>query len=362
MTMRITILTPYYLPIVGGIASYVSGLVTTLSMNKDIEVDIITRFGKKGDNIQVINANKLFFILIAYLHLFLRKCDVVHSHANWYVLAPCVIYKMFNHKITLIHTFHTDPVNEIKGFKKMMFEWLLSKCDVVTFVSSFLMKKGEKNLKIATKEKVIYAGVSEHSVNKEEIEEFKEKYGLKGSSPVLSFVGPLVWKKKVEGVKMLIRAFKKVIGEYSNAKLLIIGDGEYMEDIEMFVKELDIENNVVFTGFLDDVFVPLSVTDIYTHISLQEGGVSISLLEAMSIGKPVIATKIGGIPELIIDGENGILVDPEPKAIAKKIIELYEDEEICKRIGNTALSTVKNNFSWQKIAGDFIDVYYRGRK
>ena len=356
MTMRIIILTPYYPPVVGGITSYVSNLFTTLSVNGDIEVDVITRFGKKGDNICVINSNKIFFIMKSYLHLFKKRYDVLHSHGHWYVLVPCVIYKMFNHKTKLVHTFHTDPVSEIKGFKKIMFEYLLSKCDVVTFVSSSLMKQVEKNQKIATKKKVVYAGVSKHKIGKEEVEEFKEKYGLNGCSPVLSFIGPLVWKMKVEGVKMLIRAFKDVVKEYPNGKLLIIGDGKYREDIERLAKELDIKNNVTFTGFLDDVFVPLAITNIYTHISLQEG-FPLSVLEAMSVGKPVIATNIGGIPEVIVSNENGVLVEPEPKEIAKEIIELYENEEKCKRIGYNALSTVKNNFSWEKITKDFIDIY-----
>ena len=358
--MRLCVITPYYHPIKGGITSYVSYLVKTFQENT-MTVDIITRLGEKQEGITAIKTNKMFFILKTYMLLHKNRYDIIHSHSHWYTLAPSVLYKFFSPKTRIVHTFHTEPFGMMKGLKKKMFEWLLSKCDIVTFVSGTLMKKVEKNLKLdtKTKKKVVYAGVSEHEVRKEEVEEFKAKYRLNGSSPILSFVGPLVWKMKVEGVKMLVRAFKYVIKEHPNAKLLIIGDGEYKEDVERLVKELNIENNIIFTGFFDDVFVPLSITDIYTHISLQEG-FPLSLLEAMSIGKPVIATKVGGIPELITDGENGILVDSEPRAIANTILELYSDEEKRKRLGEEAKKTVKINYNWSKIAEEFMEIYKNG--
>lgn len=354
--MKLCVITPYYHPIKGGITSYVSHLVKELKENKNMTVDVITRLGEEQEGVTVIKTNKIFFIIKTYMLLRKEKYDVIHTHAHWYTLAPAILYKFLNQKTRIVHTFHTEPLDMMRGLKKKMFVWLFSKCNTVTFVSYALLEKVEKNLKLDTKKKVVYAGVFKHEISKKEIEKFKEKYGLNKSSPLLSFIGPLVWKKKVEGVKILVGAFKDVIREYPNAKLLIIGNGEYRENVERLVKELDIENNVIFTGFLDDVFVPLSIIDIYTHISLQEG-FPISILEAMSMGKPVIATKIGGIPELIIDGENGIVVDSEPRAIADAILDLYSDEEKRKRLGEEAVKTVENNYKWSKIAEEFIAIY-----
>jgi len=355
--MKLCMIVPYYSPSKGGITSYVSNLASTVH-DKGVSVTVITREGENGNNIHLITSNKALFIIRSGLMIFKLKPDVIHSHDHWYTLAPAILYKFFNLKTGVVHTFHTDPMKEMKGLKRKIFEWLLSNCNVVTCVSIFLMKKIEGNLKITTKIKVIYAGATgNNNFDVNEINKFKEGYNLNDSAPILSFVGGLVWEKKVEGVKKLVEAFKDVTKEYPNAKLLIIGGGKYREDVERLVKELGIENNVILTGFLDDVFVPLSITDIYTHISLQEGGVSISLLEAMSMGKPVIATRVGGIPELITDGENGILVDSEPKAIAKAILELFSDEEERIRLGENAKKTVETRYNWSEIAEEFIKIY-----
>lgn len=355
--MRICIITPYYYPIKGGITSYVSHLVKELEEDKDISVDVIARLGAEQEGVTAIHTNKIFFIAKTYIQIHKKRYDIIHSHAHWYTLAPGVLYNFLNPKTRVVHTFHTELLKEMKGLKKKLFEWLLSKCNIVTFVSIFLMKKTEKNLKITTEKKVIYAGASKNNFDEKEIKKFKDRYKSGDSAPIISFVGSLVWEKKVEGVKMLIKAFKAVIKEYPNAKLLIIGDGEYREDVERLVKELNIKNNVVFTGFLEDVFVPLSITDIYTHISHQEGGVSISLLEAMSMGKPVIATRVGGIPELIIDRENGILVESDPGLIANAITELYSDNKKMKELGENARKTVEEGYTWELISEKFMEIY-----
>lgn len=354
--MRICIITPYYLPVKGGITSYVLNLAESLKTGKNVISIIARKGGNKDNTVYAINRKKRIFVLKTFLVLWEIKPDVIHSHAHWYTLAPGIIYKFFNPKTIVVHTFHTDPLDNMKGLKKRMFELLLSKCNAVTFASAFLMKKIEKNLKISTKKHVIYAGVSKHDVESKDLEKFKEKYSLKNSKPILAFVGGLVWKKKVEGVKRLIKAFRYVTKEFPNAKLLVIGGGEYRKDVELLVKKIGIENNVVFTGFIDNVSVPLLVSDIYAHITLQEG-FPIALLEAMSLGKPVIASRTGGMPEVIINGENGILVDSKPEQIANAILDLYNDEETQTKLADNAKKTVENNFSWSKIASEFLILY-----
>ena len=348
-------LTPFYSPVIGGITSYVGNLQNSLS-KKGVPVSIITGQGRSDDDVQVISSNKLLFFLKAIISIRRKKPDVLHSHAHWYVLLPCVLYKVFHRRTRLIHTFHTEPMKGSAGLRKRMFEYLLSKCDHVTFVSMDLMAKMDRIFKIKSQKTVIYPGVFVEEKGKEEIDGFVSTHDLNDDFPILTFIGPLSWKMKAEGVKKLIEAFTIVIETHPNARLLIVGDGSFRTELENLVMKSDMTDKVIFTGFLENTFIPLSVTHIYTHISLQEG-FPIALLEAMSMGKPVMAAKTGGIPEIIIDGENGILVEPEPKQIADNIIALCRDGKRMEELGKNARKTAREEHDWDNIVLEFIDLY-----
>lgn len=350
---NLVVLTPYYPPKIGGVSSYVANLVLKLKyFNLDIKV--ISRYGKQNKNVYTIN-RKNYFIVKSFLILCRCRPDVIHAHSNWYTLTPSVIYKIFNPKTNLVFTFHTEPTNKMGKFKAKIYQRLLSKCDVVTFVSNALKDKIEENLQIDTNKLVIYAGVTTRKVKENEMREFAAKHKLKNSSPIISFIGPLVLKQKVEGVKLLLYSLNIVKEKYPGCKLIIVGDGKFRKELEQITNKLSLKE-VIFAGFLDNVFIPLSLTDIYAHISLQEG-FPISLLEAMSIGKPVIATKIGGIPEIIIDGENGILVDSNASNIAEKIIQLYENKQQMTKLGKNAQKIIEEKYNWSQIANKYLEIY-----
>lgn len=357
--MKLCIITPYYPPIKGGITTNVVNLARTLQKYKNIDVRILTRKGRSDKNARAFDTTKTIFIIKTFLAICKEKPDVIHSQSHWYTLMPGVLYILLHPKTRLIHTFRTGPIRrERKRLKRVAFEWLLNKCDTVTFVSKKLKEDYAKiyGLNIKTETKVIYGAVSRKSVDKEDVKEFKKRYSLKNNQLVVSFIGPLVWEMKVEGVKRLIKAFKAVVARYSDARLLIVGDGIFKKELEILAKKLDISTNVIFTGFLGDVFTALEVTDIYAHISLQEG-FPMSIFEAMSMKKPVIATPIGGIPEIINNNKTGILVEPQPQSIADTIIELYGNDKKKKELGENAYIKVERDHTWDKIANEFIEIY-----
>jgi glycosyltransferase involved in cell wall biosynthesis len=353
--IKVVILTPYYYPIHGGIPTFVNNLRINLA-NKGCSVLIISNTGNENSHVKVINRGKYFFILNSYRILRKEKPDVLHSHSRWNILTPSVIYKLFHPKTTIIHTYHTEFAGKIQVIKRKIIELLLSKCNAVTFVSEDLERNIDEQLKIRTKKSVIYPGVAIKQVNEDEVNKFRDKYDLKDAKPIISFIGPLVWKRKVEGVRQLIGSFRIVRKTYPTAKLLIIGDGPHKRELERIVKEFHMTEEVIFTGFLDNTFIPLSIIDIYTHISLQEG-MPIALLEAMRMGKPVITTKAGGIPEVIEHGKNGLIVEPEPKEIAQTIISLYNDKERMRCLGVDAKKTVEERYRWEDIAQEFLVLY-----
>ncbi|WP_340817842.1 glycosyltransferase family 4 protein [Methanolobus sp. WCC4] len=353
--MKICIITPYFGQIVGGITTYVSSLSIQLERDSDIKVSILA-FVTSNNWIKIPKVKVLFIVKSFFFLLYMRPY-VIHTHAHWHVLAPAVLFKLIEPKTRLIHTFHTDTPYNMSFKKKNIFEWLLSNCDTVTFSSSYLMNKVAKELTISSEKMVIYSGVTSKLVKEQELSEFIYKYNLAGTGPIICYIGNMSWKLKSQGVELLVRSFSHVVEEFNNSKLLIIGDGEYKNNLESLVIQLNLEKHVIFTGSLKNVFTALSVCDIYVHISLQEGGVSISILEAMSMGKPVIATNVGGIPELVVDGENGILIDPFSDDIGNVIVNLLKNETKRKHIGQFAKKRVSEDFSWEKIAREFKKIY-----
>jgi L-malate glycosyltransferase len=354
--MKICIITPFYKPIKGGISSYVFQISEALKFLEQ-EVYIITRQGAKdSEKIYAFDTNKLLFIFKAFLHLLKLKPDVLHSHSSWYLLTPCIIYKFFRPKTIVIHTFHTDPIRKPNKAKRIMLSLLFTRCNAITFVSRYLQDRNLSIFNIRTKTSVIYGGTNLNTVEDECIESFRNKYKIQGNCPIICFVGVLSWKPKADGVKILVKSFSQIVKAFPGSRLLIVGDGIYRKEIEFIAAELGIESKVIFTGFLNDPLIPLSSCDIYAHISLQEG-FPLSILEAMSCGKAVIASKTGGIPELINDGENGLLVESTPEAISNAVIGLMNSSEKRSKLGQNAKRAVEEKFLWTKIAGDYLSLY-----
>jgi len=260
--------------------------------------------------------------------------------------------------VRLIHTFHTQPYKNFRINK--IFQILLNKCDYITFVSKALKYKveefhGFKFKKIA----ITYAGIRSKEVSEESKKEFCEKFNLKNSIVLLA-LGLTGIKYKAEGAKLLIKAVRKLRDKYPNITLILTREGLYSKELKEFAEKEKIDRNVIFTGDIDNPHVPLAICDIYTHISLGEG-LPMALLEAMSMGKPIIATKVGGIPEAIEDGKNGILVEPDVNEIVEKIEYLLENKEFAEKLGRNAKKTAEEKFTWNKSADRFMEIYKRLR-
>ena len=132
--------------------------------------------------------------------------------------------------------------------------------------------------------------------------------------------------------------------EIPGARFLIIGEGSLRQELTERSKRLGIEGKVIFTGWRDDIPDILPVLDILVLTSLNEA-VGRVLLEAGSAGKPVVATDVGGVSEILKNGETGILVPPKnPQKIAEAVIDLLKDEAKRHRMGNAAKDWVKGNF------------------
>ncbi|MBA7480154.1 D-inositol-3-phosphate glycosyltransferase [subsurface metagenome] len=359
--MKIALITNYWKNSDGGgIKTYLMNLVDALQ-NKGADVSVLFREGDDPEHF-CGGKNKITFSFACYRQLQQIRPEVIHSQGTWYCLLPGVLYKKL-HGCTLVHTFHTEPDTKLPLPAKVFFQSLLNACDCVTFVSKKLQERvGEVDGLSFSKTAITYAGVRPSEVSEGEVKRFHEQYGISESAVVLLANGMTAHPYKAEGLKLQIRAVRILRETYPNILLIATREGKYSEEVKAFAREVGVEEQVVFTGDVENPFVPLKMCDLYIDIprlvkGVYEGGVSMALLEAMVMGKPIVATSIGGIPEAITDGENGLLVAPEVEQVALKIDLLLRDREYAEELGRCAKKTVEERFTWEQAAERFLQCY-----
>lgn len=342
----------------GGVKVYTTNLVEYLKkLDSSLDISIIFREGIDPEN-YCPSKNKIIFMMKTTRYLLKIKPDIIHAQGGWFTEIPAIIYKIFHKKTMLVCTQHSEPKRKLPFYKIFLYNLILNSFDYISFVSKSLERKIKEvsGLDIKTKKVIIYAGVNPKEISEKAKKEFCERFDVKDNSLILSALGLTALRYKAEGAKLLIKAVRKLRGKYPNIILILTREGVYSKELKEFAKSEGIYDSVIFTGDVNDPYVPLSICDIYTHISLGEG-LPLSLLEAMSIGKPIITTPAGGIPEAITNGENGILVDANPDAIYNGITKLLENKKLADKLGMNARKTVLERFTWENCTGRFLRLY-----
>lgn len=246
----------------------------------------------------------------------------------------------------IVHTFHTDPRSEkLPFFGRIFLQCLVNNCDCVTFVSKYLKLAYEEYWKLNFHNaEITYPGVKALKVADEEKQQFVEKFSLRRRRPVLLLQAFTAHKLKSEGAKLAILAVKKLKEQYPQIALIITRKGRYLEELRKFALEQEVGDSVIFTGDLENPFVALETCDIYVHTSLGDG-LPIALLEAMSAGKPIVASNVGGIPEAIRHFGNGMLVSPRADEIVASIDYIIKNPNFANKISHEAKKD-SNRFKW----------------
>ena len=170
-------------------------------------------------------------------------------------------------------------------------------------------------------------------------------------------VGIIARLAEVKDHGSFIDAAEIVLKGCPGVKFLIVGDGPMREQLQSRIREKALGEKILLPGYVSDLKPIWSVLDLFVLTSLSEG-FPVSILEAFAAGLPVIATRVGGIPEILKEGENGFLVEPgQPGQIAEKILLLLKNEFLINKIREGAEQTA-HSFQIEKMAGQTID-YYR---
>jgi len=310
-------------------------------------------------NISLIND----FIAFLKIYRVLRKekFDIVHIHTSKAGLLGRLAAKLARTPI-IIHTPHGHVFFGYFGsFKTKMFILLekLASCLTDKIVA---LTNGEKEdylaYKVARKEKlaVISSGVDLNRYKEpssEEKKNFKKELGVLENSLVVGTVGRLV---PVKGPESLIEASKIIVSKYPDTYFLFVGDGPLRQSLEMKAIQIGLKKNIIFLGWRDDVSKIISIFDIFVLPSLNEGMGRV-LVEAMALQKPIVASRVGGIPDLVSHGKNGFLVPPKnPMKLAKYIMILLEDQGKRETMGLAGQETI-SNFSKEKMIEDTEKLY-----
>jgi glycosyltransferase involved in cell wall biosynthesis len=162
-----------------------------------------------------------------------------------------------------------------------------------------------------------------------------------------------------KGQRHLIEAAHLVIHEIPDTRLVILGEGELREQLERQIREHHLEKHVLLPGFRTDVIGCIKGFDVFAMSSVTEG-LGTSLLDAMACGKPIVATSAGGIPEVVVNGETGVLPPPrDHPAWARAIADLLKDERLRARMGQAGLARVRQHFTVERMVAGTAAIYDR---
>ena len=180
------------------------------------------------------------------------------------------------------------------------------------------------------------------------------EFWLPHHAPIVGNVAALVPHK---GQTHLIEAAALVVRKVPDARFVIAGEGDLRPSLERLIKERRLEKHVFLAGFRPDVLSVHKAFDIFAMSSVTEG-LGTSVLDAMACAKPVVATAAGGIPEAVVDGVTGVLVEPrDHDAMARALIALLADEDARTRMGAAGLRRVRDEFSIERLVRETLHVY-----
>ena len=184
----------------------------------------------------------------------------------------------------------------------------------------------------------------------------KQEFDIPSYHRVVVHVANFTGKKRHED---LLKAAQMVLKEDPDITFLLVGQGPLEAKVKAQARQLKIETNVVFAGFRSDAPRLVSASDLFV-LSSQYEGLPISLLEAMALGRPVVVTRVGGIPEVITDGVEGFLVEPlRPDQLAEKVLCLLHSSELQLSFSTNGVRGVKQHFNVQRMVEKTESLYSR---
>jgi len=293
----------------------------------------------------------------------IENCDLVHAHGHVYMssyLAGMVAKKLKKPFIVTQHNTFIDYQSFLNMAEQLndqvIGKQVLKHADRIITVSEETKKYVLRLGADKTKTQVIHNGVDTDLFHPRNKEESREKLGLPKNRKIVLSVRRLVYKN---GLDTLIESIPLTAQNHPDVLFVVAGKGPSRKLVENRIKELEIGDNVKLAGFVPDTLLPVyyGAADYFILPSASGEGLPLVLLEAMACGLPVIATAVGGTPEILRHMKNGVLVPPRnPEAMAEALTKLLS-EGLGPALGSEARRIVEDRFSWEENVRQLQEIY-----
>jgi len=336
--MKILLFAPYYPPVIGGQEYHERELAKVLQKN-GVEVELLTRYKKPK---LLTKLSTFFFYFTSFFKLFFKKYDLIYGydvHAGTVML----MFKIFSRRPTVLIIVSSVFLKNFDK-NKWLYRMMLRRQDAIINDSEEIDAKCRQ-----LRQEGVYNipnGVDSERFRPEKNDFLRKQYNIAADKKIIITVRRLVEKNNVIE---LAKAFDSVAKKI-NSCLVIVGDGGQRQAIEQLGNK-----DIIITGFKPNEEIPnyLNSADFFAIPSLMEA-TSISCLEAMACGLPIVATRVGGLPEIVKDGENGYLCEPTASSIADAILKIFKAD--AKKMG-TRSREIAEMYSWDNFVKQYIEIF-----
>ena len=313
---------------------------------------LVRRLSLRNDLLAFVSIYRLIKRIKPHIvHTHTSKAGVLGRFAAYLAGVPIIIHTPHGH---VFHSYYGYIVTKMIVFVERILSLMTDKITALT------ERERDEHLEcgIASTNKyiIIHSGVTLQQIMNTniDIEKGKKKLGIPQNSNVIGAVGRLV---PVKGHKYLVSAAKKITKEFDNAVFVFVGDGYLESKLERQAESLGIRDNIIFAGWRSDVIDVLDLFDILVLPSLNEGMGKV-LIEGMALGKPIVASSVGGIIDLVKNGDNGILVPPrDSDGLSDAILNLIRNKKLAQELGKNGKAKVYPEYDTTVMIRQIEDLY-----
>ena len=303
-------------------------------------------------------SGKIFLELVREFKKSNIKIIHTHKYKDTILAAPAAKLSGIPHVVRTVHGLR-EPFAGLQDFKMNLYETIESTVhrycvDSIIAVSSQIEGKYKAEGQVSSITCIRNGIDLEGKLVQTDRWRTRKDLGIDSETCLIGTVGRLT---PVKGIPYLLQAVRILLRQGANVKVLIVGDGSIRQDLMAQTHSLGIIDNVVFLGHREDTDVLLQALDIFILPSLSEG-IPMALLEAMAASRAVVASGVGGIPEIIEDGVEGYLVEPmDVDNLAERCRRLIESPDVARTMGEQARKRVERDFSATAMADRVASVY-----
>lgn len=299
-----------------------------------------------------------------------KSFDLIHAH--WVIPnAPMAAIAASRRRLPLVISLHGSDVFVAEKWKPLgsLAQWCFGRAGAITACSENLTARA---LALgATEEKMELipygADLKAFHADPASVQRVRSRFGMGADDLMILAVGRLVYKK---GFEFLIRALGELRSTAPNARLVLAGDGDLRGELETRAVELGLSTSVAFAGMVprDEIASFFAASDIVAVPSVRDeagnvDGLPNVALEAMAAGKPLVASSVAGLPQVVKDGVNGILVEEKnPEKLAAAILTLARNADLRRSYGSAGRAQVREALNWDNVAREFVRVYQKARR